>query len=204
VVAPLLTVRPLPEARIDLAGVAALAFTSPNGVAAFAALSPERGLPVYAVGEATAAAARAAGFPQTIAGDADATALAQLIVARGQGLKGPVLHLAPREPAADLAGLLTNAGVPARSVAVYETLAAERLPAPAEKALAAGRLEAVLVHSPKAGRTLARLLAPAEAARLAAFALSPACAEPLAALPFARVLVAEAPNEAALLALLDG
>jgi hypothetical protein len=53
-------------------------------------------------------------------------------------------------------------------------------------------------------RTLARLLAPAHAAELSAFALSRACAEPLGALPFTRIVAAEAPNEAALLGLLDG
>ena len=42
----------------DLAGVGALAFTSRNGVRAFAALSPERNLPVLTVGDATAQAAR--------------------------------------------------------------------------------------------------------------------------------------------------
>src|SRR5882724_6752731 len=60
---PLLAIRPLPEAPIDLAGVQALLFTSANGVRSFAELAGGRDLagwrelPVFAVGNATAAAA---------------------------------------------------------------------------------------------------------------------------------------------------
>ena len=58
-VAPLLEVRPLAGGPIDLTGVTALAFTSANGVAAFAVRSEERSMPVFAVGGATAEAASA-------------------------------------------------------------------------------------------------------------------------------------------------
>ena len=46
----------------DLSGVQALLCTSANGVRAFTRFSPERAIPVFAVGEATAARARAEGF----------------------------------------------------------------------------------------------------------------------------------------------
>src|SRR5690606_3696589 len=66
VVVPLLTLAPLPGA-LNAApppdAVAVLALTSPNGVEAFAPLIPRfRDHPVFAVGDATAKAARAAGF----------------------------------------------------------------------------------------------------------------------------------------------
>src|SRR5258707_10340335 len=51
-VAPLLAVRPLPDVEVDLSGVAALAFTSANGVRAFADLSGERSLRGFALGAA--------------------------------------------------------------------------------------------------------------------------------------------------------
>src|SRR5262249_41652863 len=62
VAAPLLAVMSIEGVRVDLAGVAALAFTSANGVRAFSDATGERGLKVFAVGAATAQAARAAGF----------------------------------------------------------------------------------------------------------------------------------------------
>src|SRR5471030_629753 len=46
----------------DLAGVQAIFFTSANGVRAFAELSSRRDIGVLAVGDATAAAARAVGL----------------------------------------------------------------------------------------------------------------------------------------------
>lgn len=187
VVAPLLEVRPLPGAVIDLAGVGAVAFTSANGVAAFAALSPSRGLPVFAVGEATAAAARAAGFPEVTAGPADVAALAAAI--RAAPFEGVLLHPC----AAETAGDLTAAGVPLRPAPLYETVATAALP---------GAVDAVLVHSPKAARALAAVLPPGRAAGLDVFALSPACAEPLRGLGFHRLEAAQFPNEAALLKLL--
>src|SRR4051812_12438776 len=74
-VAPLLAVRALEDVEIDLIGVAALAFTSANGVRAFADLSPERQIRVFAVGSTTAQAARAAGFRLVLSADGDVEAL---------------------------------------------------------------------------------------------------------------------------------
>src|SRR5262249_3430191 len=65
---PLLSIHPLPDAPIDLTGVQALLFTSANGARSFAELAGGRGLPgwrdlpAFAVGDATATAARNAGF----------------------------------------------------------------------------------------------------------------------------------------------
>src|SRR4029450_1634901 len=71
VVAPLLAVRGLPDVTIDLAGVAALAFTSANGVRAFADASGERGLKVFAVRAGPAQGARRAGVQRGVAARAD-------------------------------------------------------------------------------------------------------------------------------------
>ena len=62
-----------------LAGYAALAFTSANGVRAFSRLSPERQVKVYAVGPGTAAALRATGFADIRTGSGNAADLAALI-----------------------------------------------------------------------------------------------------------------------------
>jgi uroporphyrinogen-III synthase len=59
-----------------VSGVGALAFTSVNGVEAFAARSAWRETRVFAVGAATAAAARAAGFADIVSSEGGVTALA--------------------------------------------------------------------------------------------------------------------------------
>ena len=194
VVAPVIEARALADARLDLAGVEALAFTSGAGLAAFTALSPRRDLPAFVVGEATAARARAAGFADVRSAGGDVNALARLI-ASARPRPALVLNPTAREPAADLAALLASQGVAARAACVYETVAAELAAAPPG-------LDAVLIHSAKAARRVVELVDDGLARRLEVFAISPAAAEPLAKRSFRRVVIAAAPNEAALLALL--
>ena len=178
----------------------ALAFTSANGVRAFAATWAGREWPVFAVGEATAQAARAQGFTRVMSADGDVAALAALIAdARPAGV---VLHAGARERADDLEGRLAGLGCAVVTLALYKTIGVERLPAEACEALRAGRLEAVLLHSPRAAITLAMRLEdrPAvESGRLRIVGLSAACTAPLAGLRLRAVEVAASPTEAALL-----
>jgi len=198
-VAPLLEVRALPGGPIDLTGVAALAFTSANGVAAFAARWEERRLPLFTVGRATAGAARAAGFAAVTSADGDVAGLAMAIAARAP-FAGEVLHLRPAEPAGDLIGALARLGVPARSLTIYETVAC-----PPDEGTVAQIQEftAVLLHSPKASRVLADRLACHPAPNLMALCFSEAVAAPLRAAGLAAIRVAAAPNETGLLSLLN-
>jgi uroporphyrinogen-III synthase len=198
VVAPLIVIEPVGEGPIDLTGVGALAFTSANGVAAFAARSVERVLPVFAVGAATAQVARQAGFRGVSSADGDVDALAPLVAARGP-YPGVVLHPGAAEGAGDLTGALTGLGVPARRLVVYRSVDVS----PGDATAAQVRdLTAVLLHSPRAGRGLARWLRANPAPDLVALCLSAQVALPLADLPLAAVRVAAAPTEDAVLALL--
>lgn len=203
-VAPLLAIRRL-KPRLALEGVAALVFTSRNGVAAFAALETDRRRPVFAVGDATAEAARAAGFADVRSAAGDVNALAVLITAVHDRASGAVLIAGAREPAGDLPGALNAAGLQTRSAAVYAAV-----PAPGRRgleALSSGKLDGVLIHSPRAARRFAALAAsapvPAQAlSTLCAFCISEAAAAPLRPLGLGRVAVAASPDEAALLSLL--
>src|SRR6185437_15894191 len=123
-VAPLLAVHAIEDVQVDLSGVAALAFTSANVVRCFADICAERSLRVFAVGAATAQAARAAGFKLVLSADGDVEALADGIGQRRAELRGAVLHPGAAEPAGDLAGALAKQGVTARSLILYETVPA--------------------------------------------------------------------------------
>jgi len=199
---PLLAVSDL-EARIDLAGVAALAFTSVNGVAAFARACPDRGRRVFAVGGRTAAAARAAGFVQVASADGDVAALAALILGEAATLDGAILHPGALDPAGDLLSPLVFAGLSARRVALYETTVRDPAPSTLTEL---DDLAAVLLHSPRAARALADLLVQRPAPRLRALCLSPAVAAPLGTPEqtgaVGPVTFAPRPTETALLALL--
>ena len=160
IVAPLFTVRPLdwsmPATRPE-----ALLMTSANaarhGGSGLAALID---LPLYAVGEATAAAARARGFGHVVVGDDGVDAI--VARARADGITD-LLHLAGREHRPPAAGDIALA----RRL-VYAADAVTSLPAPAAVALP----EAIaLLHSPRAAALFATLVAPA---RIAIVAISPA------------------------------
>jgi uroporphyrinogen-III synthase len=192
VVAPLLEVHALPGA-VDLTGVGALAFTSANGVAAFAERSPDRAVPVFAVGDATAAAAHQAGFDEVASASGDLGALADLIVTHAGRLHGAVLVLGPAEPSGDLPQALAEKGVTARALILYETR-------PLDPPKGMGPIDAVLIHSPKAAERLAVVIG--ENASPAVYCISSAASAPLAGLPFAKLACAAHPDEASLLALL--
>jgi uroporphyrinogen-III synthase len=199
VVEPLLRARRTEGAPIDLSDVSAIAFTSANAVAAFAEQSTERALRVFAVGDATAAAARAQRFSNVLSAQGDVQALAAALAARRRELPGVILYPAAADPAQDLAGALEAAALRVRQVTLYETVVAEPLPALIERL---PRIDGVLVHSAKAAKALAALLKAYPSPHLAAYCLSPRIARSLSRAGLAAVLTAPAPNEAALLALL--
>ncbi|MEO8115429.1 MAG: uroporphyrinogen-III synthase [Phenylobacterium sp.] len=200
VVAPLLAVRLLNDVDINLTGVAALAFTSANGVRAFAARSGDRSLKVFAVGAATALAARGAGFKTVLSADGDVDALADGIGMRRNELKGEVLHPCAAEPAGDLAGALEKHGVAARQLILYETGPVAIGDAEAEALV---RCDAALLHSLRAAQVLAKVLKAHPAPSMRVLALSKAVIKPLARTPLSARVFPPFPLEAALLNLID-
>jgi len=199
IVAPLLEVRPIADAALDLEGICAVVFTSANAVAAFARRSDVRNLRVFTVGDATALAARAQRFAAVLSAQGDVSALASALAARRRELPGVILYPAAAEPSQDLAGALAAIGLDVRQTALYETA----LITPTEALTARlPEVEGVLVHSAKAARALAAWLKQHPAPHLAAFCLSPQVARPLSRAALAIRVAAPAPNETALLSLI--
>lgn len=194
VVVPLLTLAPLPgalNAAPEPDAVAVLALTSPNGVETFAPLIPRfRDHPVFAVGDATAEAARAAGFADVRSASGDIHALARLIAAEAP--PGPLLAPGAREPAGDLPALL-----PGRPVQLLPVYAAFETHAPAP-----GAFDAVMLHSPRAARALATDLPRAASSGRLAVCISDAAAAPLRPVDFTQIRVAAAPDEPSMLSAL--
>lgn len=209
--APMLRIAPLAEAEQRLAdamvGAQALLFTSANGARIFARGSARRELPVFTVGDASAAAARLAEFRSVTSAGGDVADLAALVAARLAPRHGALVHVAGSATAGDLGGMLAARGFTLRRVVVYEALPATALPDEAATALAAGTVELALFFSPRTAATFVRLAAAAGLApacgRMTALALSPAVATALAALGWREVLVAPKPTQGDLLAALD-
>lgn len=209
--APLLAIRPLETVSLPLEGVTALLFTSANGVRAFAAATPRRDITVYAVGPASATAARAAGFTQVEAAGGDVDRLAALVRTRHQSGGGALLHAAGVTLAGDLQAMLRQDGYDVRRVTLYDAVAATALPAEVERRFGAGEYDAALFFSPRTATTFVTLAAAAGIAAGAgqtdALCLSANVAAVMEKavtenLPWRRIAVAASPTEDDMLDLL--
>jgi len=190
-----------------LAGVQAVLCTSANGVRALARLSPERAIPLFAVGDATAARARAEGFRQIESAGGDIRDLARLAAERLEPGAGRLLHVAGSAVAGDLAGELRAHGFVVERAVLYEARAATTFSPAAARALADGAIDFALCFSPRTAAIFVRLVEAAGLAdamrSIAAVSISAAADAVLGPLPFRARLVAARPDQPALLAALN-
>jgi uroporphyrinogen-III synthase len=200
VLAPALTLAALPFK--PPASCQALVITSRAAARALAASA----LSVIAVGEATAAEARARGFADVEAAAGDAVALAALISATRRTDAGALCLAVGEGYALDLAAALRAKGFRVIRRLVYAARPSAGLPGEAQQALRDGSVYAALFTSPRLAHETIRLLQDAElapaASRIIAIALSPRIAAALATLPWAEIRTAARPDHAALLACL--
>ena len=204
---PMLRIEFLPAPVLNLEGVQALLFTSANGVRAFAAASPERGLPALAAGDTTAREARAAGFRLVESAAGDARALARLAAARCKASAGALLHACGETVAGNLAGSLAEGGFAVRREVLYRARAVEAFTPGLAGALAAGRLRLALFFSPRTAAVFARLAlrsgVGAACRSVHACVLSEAVGRALESVAWREVRVAGRPDHEAMMAEVD-
>ena len=209
-VEPLLSVSFDDADAIDLDGVQALIATSRNELRALK--SPPlrdgaRRLPLFAVGRATAAQARALGFEMVVAGAGTAHQLVAQIVSVAEPSAGLLLHLAGDRLATDLKGELELHGFRVLQPVVYRMQAAPALSEDTVEQLAMGEIEGVILMSPQTATIYAALMRKqglASVARgLVHFCLSEAIAQRLRPLGTLRTEIADAPRLEEVLALID-
>jgi uroporphyrinogen-III synthase len=207
VAAPLLRIEPILDAPIDSQPWGALLITSANAAAALALHERKHALldiPVFTVGDRSAAAMRAAGFAKVVSAGGAVADLMRLVV---EGLKpqAPLLYLAGEDRADDVAGALGAKGFVVQTVVLYRAVVAARLPQQAHDAVAAGidgvlhfsrRSAEAYVNGARAAGVLPHALAPVQ------FCLSEQIAAPLRRAGAATIRVAPRPNEAALIELI--
>ncbi len=188
VVAPLLRIVPCAyDTNVD--GAQALLFTSTNGVRAFPDARNQRDRLVLTVGDATAEAARDAGFANVHSADGDVSALAKLASSLLDPRSGKLIHIGGDHVAGDLAGQLTHLGFTVERRVAYASIASTELP-PAF----ASPLDVVMFHSARAAQAFAQLGAP-NAPSLIAACISQAVADAASVSPWQQIRVAEKPRE---------
>jgi uroporphyrinogen-III synthase len=196
------------DAAVDLTCIRAVLCTSANGVRALARNTDERAVAFYAVGEATAACARAAGFAAVESAAGNAADLARLVSDRLPPQGRPLLHVCGAELAGDLAGALADRGFVVERRVLYEARPVPALSDTAATALAAGDIDAALFFSPRTAAIFTHLVEAAGLDRvcagIAVVSISPATDAALGAMPWRWRRVAERPDQVGLLASLDG
>jgi uroporphyrinogen-III synthase len=157
--APMLRFEPVPFHDDADARYGAVIVTSANALRAIApylAGSRILKLPLFAVGEHTAAAAREAGFGEVITAGGDAGALRDLVLGalKSKQLKkaSTLLYLAGADLARDLAGELGEKGFTVVTHTTYRMIPATSLPREICDAFVANQIEAVLHYSRRSAR----------------------------------------------------
>ena len=204
--APMLRVETIADASLGPGPWAAILLTSANGARALAGhprLAELKAMPVLAVGQGSAAAARAEGFPDVTSAGGDGGDLARLAAGRLAGTPKTLLYLAGEDRARDLGGALLAHGHKVETVTIYRTVQSTSFPHAALAALCGGAIDGVLHFS---RRSVEGYLACArnllgQALRPVHYCLSARAAEPLQSAGAAEVHIAEHPDEAAMLAL---
>lgn len=192
ILAPLLTIIPCGY-DTNVEDAQALLFTSANGVRAFPDARRLHAKPILAVGDATAEAARAAGFTDVRSADGDVSSLAMLVKTTLRPEAGRLVHIGGDHVAGDLVGELRAAGFTAERRVAYAARAV--LSAPAELSQT---LDIVLFHSTRGAETFVALGAP-NSAKLTAACMSEAVAQAAGKVRWARIIVSPAPREDALI-----
>jgi uroporphyrinogen-III synthase len=213
--APMLRFEPLPFHEDLDAYYAAIIVTSAN---ALRGIEPQlKGsrllkLPLFAVGEHTAAVARNIGFEDVIAARGDATSLRDLVTASvktkaPKKKDGPLLYLAGAELARDLAGDLGARGFTVLTQTTYRMAPLSSLPREVCDAFAANRVEAVLHYSRRSARAFLESIR-AEGVEISALSIPQCCISAAVASAVrdagaTQVMVAASPDENAVFAALD-
>jgi uroporphyrinogen-III synthase len=167
-------------------------------------------LPLFAVGEHTADAARHAGFRHVIAADGDVAALRDAVLAsvKAKHLKkaGTLLYLAGADLARDLAGDLGQRGFTVVTHTTYRMIPVAELPPATVEGFAANQVAAVLHYSRRSARAFLQAARSAgveiSALAIPQYCISEAVASVVRDAGATQVLTASRPDENALLAAL--
>lgn len=199
IIAPMLTIEPTGKALPPLERAQGLVFTSANGVRFFGRKSNRRDLTAWCVGPATTDAAFAAGFEEVHNADGNAQTLADVIADQADPYAGTLVHVANEAAAGRLLAQLEAIGFDTEFAPLYRTRPAHILPKAVSSALQAEEPCLVMVHSAKGASAFERFARRHDVGRHALVAVSNQAAAPLEDRGFAITVIAEAPNENAIL-----
>ena len=205
VIMPLLEIS-FRDIDIDVAVFRGVLATSANGVRALercANFADIATLPLYAVGPATGAEARRAGFASVHIAGGDVVRLGDYVASHLEPEGVPLLHVSGKAAAGDLQGLLADCGFRVERIIGYEAKKAKCFTPPVLQGLRAGDIDAVMLYSPRTAAIFGNLVQSSGLqkafGKLRVFCLSEAVGARLAGTGAGAIHVAQTADQDALL-----
>ncbi|PCI86447.1 MAG: hypothetical protein COB24_09790 [Hyphomicrobiales bacterium] len=188
--------------------VAALVFTSANGIRAIVDVAEFKALPCYVVGKQTAKLAALHGFEVLGQGAGDVASLVE-VIARDylvRGLENKLLHISGVDQAGDLAKSLAELSIDCERLRAYEMKPTKQIMPEIEQKLCAGEIDAILFYSTRSAKIFIDLIEEmrhlAKISSLPIFCLSKNIAERACKPYLKQIYYIDQPDEQALLDLL--
>jgi len=207
--APLLQFEALPirhDDDVNYRGVIVTSASAPRAIRSHPLCGQLIELPLFAVGNRTADAARTIGFTNVLSADGDVAALRKLItdtIPRRTRKTTPLLYLSGTDIAGDIVSGLADDGIMATPLTVYRMIPVADLPDLVRAAFTGQVIDAVLHYSPRSAAAYVAAVRGAglEIAGLAVLqvCISDASARVLREAGAGRLVVAERPREVAMI-----
>ena len=198
---PLLKIVPRPDVYIPPLAYQLICATSANALKSLHLDDDLKKIPLLTVGPQSLTAARDEGFKSCESHGGDVQGLAAYIAANVNPRNGPILYLSGAETSSNLRALLQASGFAVERVIIYDAI----VQTPPEIGQALAKTNGVLLYSPRSARIWCDLMAKSKLEKPAAtpiyFCLSENVAKILP--KHWQKRVAKAPDETAMLALLD-
>ncbi|WP_416877805.1 uroporphyrinogen-III synthase [Litorimonas sp.] len=191
IVAPVLQISPVTPVPSDPDSRALLIFTSRNGIEAFANTCSERANPVICVGDATAELARKVGFVHVRSAEGDAQNVVELVlktVPRSQ----PLRHCCGEHVKGRLAEQLSEAGYKIERAIYYSASPVD------QTEVKLGEIQYVALYSPRGALAFSDLVKGKDVSHMRSLSISGATDAALEPLSLMSRLVAETPDQTAM------
>lgn len=131
--------------------------TSAQGVRALAERSLEREVPVYCVGDQSAAEAKACGYKNVYSAHGTAEELTALILKHISGEK-PLFYARGADISVDIEAALAQKNIGCESIITYKAELVNQIPAPCVQAIQSGKIQAAAFTSVRGTKNFMRLV----------------------------------------------
>ncbi len=206
IISPVISITPRTLDAFEDSRYQAILVTSGNTALAVRRSEFDKKVPVYCVGDETAAQYRQLGFEEIFSASGNAQNLVELVTHQLHPEKGPLLYLSGNIIANDLDKKLMRLGFSVAKKVVYSACAEESLNQETVSALKHERIHGVLFFSARSAEVFVKLLKNTNlqmvTEKMVAYCISKAAANKADRLVWRKIIVAKRPNQSDLLSVL--